>query len=382
MTSHRKKILILIDWFYPGYKAGGPIQSVLNLIRILKNDFDVHILTTDTDHGEEKPYADVTSDEWIFSEELGINIFYARKASLNKRRIRSQIDFVDADYIYLNHLYSPLFVIYPLLLKSFGKIKAKVVVCPRGALFESAISVKAFKKRPLLFLYNILKIQKYVLFHATNDRESEAIKKYFPGSDIVIADNLPLINQAQFVSILKRRGELKCVFISRIVPIKNLSYLLDLFRQLSCSVRFTIAGPAEDIQYWNSCKQQINELPPNISVEYYGPVEKSNVLSVIQKNHLFILPTKGENFGHAIFEAFLSGRPVLISNQTPWRNLRQFNAGWDLPLEKPEEFIHVIQQMAETDQSEFDTYAKSAWCFADEFIKKSLSQNNYLKLFS
>ncbi|CAN5434615.1 hypothetical protein BH10BAC1_BH10BAC1_14720 [soil metagenome] len=28
----KKKVLIFIDWYLPGYKAGGPRQSVANLV--------------------------------------------------------------------------------------------------------------------------------------------------------------------------------------------------------------------------------------------------------------------------------------------------------------------------------------------------------------
>ena len=35
----------------------------------------------------------------------------------------------------------------------------------------------------------------------------------------------------------------------------------------------------------------------------------------------FLLPTGGENFGHAIFEALSCGVPALISDRTPWRDL-------------------------------------------------------------
>ena len=41
----------------------------------------------------------------------------------------------------------------------------------------------------------------------------------------------------------------------------------------------------------------------------------------IARSDVFLLPTGGENFGHAIFEALSCGVPVLISDQTPWRGL-------------------------------------------------------------
>ena len=46
----------------------------------------------------------------------------------------------------------------------------------------------------------------------------------------------------------------------------------------------------------------------------------SSSLSEIKEQHLFVLPTFGENYGYAIFESLAIGRPVLISDQTRRRN--------------------------------------------------------------
>jgi hypothetical protein len=41
----RRKILIFVDWFEPGFKAGGPIQSCRNLVESLGDDFDFYLVT-------------------------------------------------------------------------------------------------------------------------------------------------------------------------------------------------------------------------------------------------------------------------------------------------------------------------------------------------
>ena len=40
-----------------------------------------------------------------------------------------------------------------------------------------------------------------------------------------------------------------------------------------------------------------------------------------------LLPSLGENFGHAIFESFANAVPVIIGNNTPWRDIEQNNGG-------------------------------------------------------
>jgi glycosyltransferase involved in cell wall biosynthesis len=380
-VSNKKKILILIDWFAPGYKAGGPIQSCVNICRALHSEYELFVLTTDTDHGETIPYPEIIPNQWMVNMELGIPIFYAEKKTLTAGQIKKQVLAVNADAVYLNLLFSPYFAVYPLWLKLTAVIKSKIVMCPRGTLYESALSLKRYKKMPLLFLYKLMGIHKKVTFHATNQREKTAIQKYFPGSNIVIADNLPDMEQDGFETCKKDPGYLKCIFIARIVPIKNLLYVLELLKQVSQQVSLSIVGPAENEAYWMECKLVIDQLPQNISVQYIGPKNKREIKELLQQHHLFLLTTTGENFGHAIFEAMLAGRPVLISNQTPWLQLVASNAGWDYPLSKPELFVSTISRLAEAGQQEFDKYATSAWQYAHLFINNPALTTPYKILF-
>jgi len=373
---------VLVDWFAPGYKAGGPIQSCVNLCRALNPDYDIYVLTTDTDHSETAPYPQVTPNEWLYHEELNVKVYYAKKATVSASQLAEQIGITNADFVYLNHLFSPLFVVYPLWLTFTRKIQGKVIVCPRGALYNSALSLKSYKKKPLLALYKLSGIHKKITFHATNEREKEAITHYFPGSRIIVADNLPSARQLPFQSIKKEPGKLDCIFIARIVPIKNLLFLLHVLQHINDPILLTVVGPIENEIYWDECNKAIAALPVNVEVKYIGAKKNDELAGLIQQHHLFILPTTGENFGHAIFEALLAGRPVLISDQTPWLNLQQKNAGWDLPLSEPDRFQDAIHAAAGLNQQQFDLYANAAWQFANNFIKGSTSKEQYYTLFS
>ncbi len=376
-----KKLLILTDWFAPGYKAGGPIQSCINICAALNKQYNIYVLTTDTDHGETNPYPGIVSNKWVNDTSLNISICYLEKKALSAKKIKEQIILINADTVYLNHLFSPLFVVYPLWLKFSGIIKSRIVVCPRGALYESALDVKRYKKMPLLFVYKRMGIHKKVIFHATNLREQKAIESYFPGSEVIEADNLPNTKQPHFNTIKKEPGTLDCIFIARIVPIKNLLFLLEALRNVVHKIKLTVVGPAEQENYWKQCQDMISKLPANVEVNYIGPRPNNELNLLIQQHHLFILPTTGENFGHAVFESFLAGRPVLISDQTPWLHLQKEKAGWDLPLQNKNDFTEAINAVAAYQQDEYDEYAKGAWNYAANYISNKLSREQYFKLF-
>jgi glycosyltransferase involved in cell wall biosynthesis len=380
--ENKKKILILIEWFAPGYKAGGPIQSCINMCRALQGHYEVFVLTTDTDHGETTPYPGILTNQWLPFNAEGVNIWYAPKSSFTKGEMAAVLHQLQPDFVYLNLLFSPLFVLYPLWLKLNGKIRGKVILCPRGSLYDSAISLKWYKKKPMLQLYKWLGVHKKINFHATNAREQEAIEKYFPGSQILIADNLPDSNQQVFETSFKETGSLNCIFIARIVPIKNLLYLLQVLQQVKATICLDIVGPVENEPYWQLCLEAIRQLPLHIKVNYLGAKPQAELEVLIKQQHLFILPTTGENFGHAIFESLRCGRPVLISDQTPWLQLANQQAGWDLPLSAPDQFAEVIEHLAAANQAQFDTYAKAAWQYANHFIENSVAQQQYFKLFT
>jgi glycosyltransferase involved in cell wall biosynthesis len=188
--------------------------------------------------------------------------------------------------------------------------------------------------------------------------------------------------QHPLTSCIKQKGQLRCIFIARLVPIKNLLFLLQLLPDIFHDLLLTIVGPQEDQQYWETCEDAIAQLPKNIQVNYLGPKKEEEVTRLLTQHHLFILPTTGENFGHAIFESLLAGRPVLISDQTPWNDLVENDAGWAIPLNQKQVFITVLNQMAACDQQRFDHHARAAWTYAHRFISKPGLTAPYQQLFN
>ena len=143
-----------------------------------------------------------------------------------------------------------------------------------------------------------------------------------------------------------------------------------------------IYGYIDDMDYAQKCKAVIKKLPGNIVVNIKGPIPNTEVFEKISQYHVFVLPTLGENFGHAIFEALSAGRPVLISDQTPWLQLEKNKVGWDIPLNNPLSFMQKVEEAAEWNQEEFDAYAKSAWAYTQAFIKTTELKQKYIQLFS
>jgi glycosyltransferase involved in cell wall biosynthesis len=258
------------------------------------------------------------------------------------------------DVLYLNSFFDPVFTLKLLLLRKAKLIPDRpVILAPRGEFSEGALRLKAWKKRPYVWLAKRLGLVRGVLWQASSAHEVEDIRRvlgHWAREIMTAVDLAPPVDAAEPQSPKRKEpGVLRVVFLSRISPKKNLDGALRILAGVRAEVEFDIYGPVEDERYWKECQSLMNGLPRNVVCRYLGPVERSGVHSAMAVHDLFLFPTHGENYGHVILEALLAGTPVLISDLTPWRNLESTGVGWDLPLDDSEAYARCIEECAEMD---------------------------------
>lgn len=382
--SSKKKILVFVDWYLPGYKAGGQIRSVANLAWYLRNDYDIRIVTSDTDLHDLQPYPGIQRNSWTQGPD-GTAVLYLPKEQQHYKRIKEIILNERADIIYLNSLFSKVFTLYPLLIRKKYLPVRKVVLAPRGMLGKGALRIKAFKKKSFLLWSKITGLYKNVRWHASTEAEAAEIRKVF-GKDQNISVALDLSEPRELKNSFRKksRGLLRAVFLSRISDKKNLDGTLEILARLpeNGKVEFDIYGPVEEQEYWQRCEELMKKLPGHIKANYKGYLPNEKVTETLQQYHLSILLTFNENFGHSIIESMAAGCPVLLSDQTPWVSLESKKAGWDIPLEKKDEILKVLQKMIFMEQSEFNQFSNGALEYAKKVIHnpEDIAQN--LRLFS
>ncbi len=378
----KPKILISVDWFEPGYKAGGPIRSCLNLSRALKENYQIYIITSDTDFGDFIPYESIKSDEWTKFED-GIEVFYFSTKNQKFRRLKDIIKKIDPDFIYLNSIFSIFFAIQPLIIKWLGIYKNKLIIAPRGMLHKGALRYKSIKKKIFIVLFRIIGLHRNITFQATDNQEEKDIYLHFgKETKVCLIPNISDLSQPVFQPSLKVKNQISILFCSRISPKKNLLFLLKVLEKVSVNVKLSIVGPVQDKIYWDKCRKRISQLPANIQIEFKGEIPHKLVKIEIVNHNLFCLPTLGENFGHSIIEAFINGRPALISTNTPWRDLKKKRMGWDIPLDKPDQYVIALETFALMEQKEFSEWSLNAWIFANNMIKKPNLKGSYCVLFT
>ena len=371
-------ILALINAYLPGYKAGGPIQSVASLTEKLGDGFRIKIVTSDRDCGDSKPYPFVTPGKW---QQVGnAEVLYLSPRERSPWNLRSIINGTAHDVLYLNSFFHPFYAVLPMTLWRAGLLdRSPVVLAPRGELSPGALSLKSIRKHIFLSATRAVHLHSRVLWQASSFLESAEIQRWFPAAaggatNTFIAPDLPArgrFENAERVRACrgpKQPGHLRLLFASRISPKKNLLEAIRCLERVDGAVEFNILGPVEDESYWRQCQNASKGLPSNVSLRHWGPVLHDRVLFEMSQHDLFFLPTLGENFGHAIFESLSAGCPVLIGSETPWRSLELKHAGWDLPVENRDPFRTVLQRCIEMNEPEHREWRAGAKALAASVI--------------
>lgn len=371
--TSQKKVAILVDWYLPGYKAGGPIRSCANIVAHLKNHFDFSVITSNTDANETTPYTGVKSNEWNIRPE-GTRVYYFSKSFSTYKNLKALLLNGGFNVWYMNSLFSVFYTLFPLIIARFNKTNCKLIIAPRGMLGEGALQLKPVKKKIFLSVSNILGLYKNVVWHASTQLEKEEIKKHFGESaQVVVALNLSAPAEIMFKERTKNAGELKLVFFSRISIKKNLHLVFEFLKNVNPSykVMFDMYGLKEDESYWLQCESAMRQLPPNITTIYKGAIDNNQLKEVLLNYHFSILPTMHENYGHSIVESWAAGCPVIISENTPWRNLEKEKCGWDISLNNSVKFTEALNEACSMDQQQFNQ-----WSNASVDKAKKVMQNN------
>jgi glycosyltransferase involved in cell wall biosynthesis len=374
-------ILIFIDWFLPGFKAGGPIQSIVNLVRNLGEDYDFYIVTSNIDLGETEPYTGIVFNSWIQNGKH--QVIYLDQKNQNFQIYRELLSEREYDCIYFNSMFSLNFTLKPLLL-TYKFPKIKVILAPRGMLGKGALQIKKSKKLFFLNFFKFSGIPRRITWHATAETEASEIRNQFGvNSKIWIATNLSAINSKELPKKHKEENKLKVFFLSRISQKKNLRGALEYVGKVSSKyeISFTIIGPIEEEQYWLECQEQIKKLPENIHVKHLGAIPNHLLKERLKDQHFMLLPTFHENYGHVIMESWQNGCPVIISDRTPWDNLIEKNIGFDISLAEPSEFVNAIERAAAMNNLEFQKWSRASYDFAKAKTQDPASLEKYRRLF-
>lgn len=372
-------ILLFTGFYLPGYKGGGPIRTIANMLEKLGNEIPFFLITADRDLGDESAYPGITSDGW---QQLGrAQIYYASPGMGWLWRLMKVIQAFDGAAMHLNSFFSFRFSILPLIYWRMLKPGRPVIVGPRGEFSQGALALKSPKKRAFIALTKAVGLYRGVIWHASTAHEADDIRRVMGNrAQIRVAVDIACPPPDLVMQPRQAGSPLRLVFLSRISPKKNLRDAIQMLRRVQSPVVFDVYGPAEDAAYWSSCQAAAQQLPAHVQFNYCAALYPAQVPETMARYDLFYLPTLGENFGHVIAEALGCGLPVLIADTTPWRDLAQQKLGWDLPLSQPEQFVAAIESCSRMPAADYDAWRHSirAWALTNIGNDEAVEQTRQL----
>ncbi len=376
MRNVKKKVIIFTGHYLPGYKSGGILRNVLNTVNNLSEYCEFRIVTSDRDLGDDKAYEAIFVGRWIpVGNAL---VYYLPENGANFSNLKKILEDTEYDVIFLTSCFDRLTVkilfIRILTNLHFGR----VIVAPFGEFAWASFNQKLLKKLIFLGLARLIGLYDGVIWRVSSKFEAKDLDKVMspPKGSVIVTGDLP--TSFEGITQLDLRGktgpldsqtDLKIIFLSRISQEKNLDVALQILMHVKARIVFDIYGPIENSLYWLKCKNMILDLPSNITARYCKTVPPSKILDTFSNYDLFLFPTGGEAYGNVIAESLIAGTQVLISDKTPWRNLENDTLGWEIDLNRIDQFIKVIDKIALTSPS-------------DRFIKRDSIKNAISKRLS
>jgi glycosyltransferase involved in cell wall biosynthesis len=338
LNDERPAVLVLLGCFQRGLEATGPNQSMLGMAEKLADRFRFSVVA------EARP-GDVPG-QWTRLN--GLEQLPLARGPAGARGLRQVLNRERYDLLMLNGFFDRQLTIPALAMRRAGLVpRTPALLAPRGEFSGSALALGSAKKQSYLRLAQVAGLLDGLSLQATTAEEAEKIRAGLPfPARILIGPNVRPLPALPPHSPRQAGAPLRVAFVGRVVPMKNLDFALRSLAHVRSAVEFNLYGPLDDPRYWRECAAIAESLPSNIAVSQCGPIAQDAVLNVLAGHDLFYLPSRGENYGHAIVESLAAGTPILISDRTPWHVLAADRAGWDLPLDNPQAFATVIDQAA------------------------------------
>ncbi len=362
-----RKILIVMGRYLPGYKDGGPVRSIKNLVDRLGTEYEFNILTVDRDHGDTVAYPGIRYETW--NQVDNAKVWYVQPGGFTKEVVTKLV--ADMDLVYVCGCFND-YARTVMALKKKCVIQVSVVIASMGLFSPKSFGIKRQKKKVYMTVLKCLGWFRNVYWSATTEREASDIRREV-GQDatIYIAQDLPR-TVGEVIRKENTTEQLRVVSLSRISRSKNLVYALEVLKKWGGQnpqrrLNFDIYGNKEDTTYWQECEEMFKQLPENVTCRYLGEAAAERVVETFAEYDLFLFPTVGENFGHVIYEALAGGCIPVISNQTPWTMKELNGIGQILDLDQQDEWVKELEKYEQMSVTERNQIAEQCMAFANNY---------------
>lgn len=162
-------------------------------------------------------------------------------------------------------------------------------------------------------------------------------------------------------------SDIKYIFVGRLIPLKNLEFIIRVFNQTNKPL--TIVGTGILEQHLKSIS--------NSNITFTGFINNNKIYELYESHDVFILPSLSEPWGLVVEEAIYFGLPVLISNAVGCQDemVKQPKTGCVFSPTDKNSLLEAIEKI----EANIDLYRHN--CQKFDFQKRDMEQiEAYLKI--
>lgn len=198
------------------------------------------------------------------------------------------------------------------------------LMSPHNSLSDAAMGFKSARKALAWRLVFRRAVAAHDAIVATSDQEAAEVAARVPDRPVMLLPNAVASAPPGTLAGVARGATVG--YIGRIHPIKGVTELAQAWASLApAGWRLRIVGPVDDEGYARALRA-ITARCESITIEpaLYGP-DKWRFLAACA---LIAVPSRIENFGNVIAEAYRAGTPVLTTLGAPWPEIEWRGMGW------------------------------------------------------
>lgn len=403
------KILSCIESYLPGTHGGGVVRALTNMVEQLKTTHDFSILTRNHDYLRKTPYAEIKPNRW--QEQSAANYCYAEDDQWVSCLLQT-VSESPPDWLYLQGALSPMTRRILSIRRRHAELrKIPILLAPHGNLGPGTLQHHAWRKQAWLAYAKLRGLYRNLHWHAASEREAAQIQAIFgPVENIRVVPMAPslealLPQQATNNEQQASSNSLRLVYFGRLSPEKNLEFAFRLLAEFAARhtdqrIIYDLIGSGEP-RYEAKLRSLSAKLPNSVRVNFLGQLPSEALQVRLQEGinsaeflsaqlstsnqqtknvhyHAMLMPSLTENFSYTVLESFQAGLPVLISDQTPWRDLTIQRLGWDLSLDQPGPWGRALEALADQSEQARIDQSEAIRCFAQKWVAEYPQQANRL----
>ena len=265
------------------------------------------------------------------------------------------------------HIYSWYHHIGIEFFKTAKKYGIPLIFTAMGTLQNNAQSFYKKQKSIIDFLYTKKIINYASTLHSVGNSEIETYLKYGGKIEKIIKienginlNDFELKNNSDILKRLNMENKSYILYLGRLHKKKGIELLLNSFKILNNTnkeIYLIIAGSGENT-YVQKIKTTVKDLGLESMVKFTGLVSHDEKITLLSFAKLFSLTSISDIHPRAIQEALTMGVPVVISKESDYPEVEEYNAGIIVNLDS-KEICHAFEELLKNEDI-LNTFSNNA----------------------